>query len=575
MLIGAVYFTVITFSAETIQHPADTKPQPHTGFTTTLYSVSGKDALVNIVSNAEIEYIKLNGQDVELAYVYPATRVSHQDAIFGDIYRLPLDRQENTLDIKLLASPDLAVLRIGQKYTFIDFVIFSVFLLLPASWLAFHIGSRVLDHLLITGIPAVPVPIWIFGAGIVIRLWYAYDMGFIQFQHDYHGHVEYIKFIAKEFFVPLPHKAWEFPQQPVYYLFNGAVYAVLEQSGIGATNTLMAISWLTTLLSCVGLIYAYRLVRLLSENTFVQSCTMIFIGFMPSLVYMSSRINNDPWLAALSIITLYYLIASYQVQWQRYFYRALIFSTLMFLTKISSLVVVALMFSLLIASYLKQPEKTLNAFKLAVLIGAVVLLYTLYRAYYPAAAGLALVNSGIWPGQDLRPITLSYFFSFNLPSLVSQAQSHIGASDNLAITRSFFTYQYATMIFGEFDYSYWRNQSNWLFFNMQFLIVLALVVPLGWIGYCCLKQKTLLDWLFIAAVGLSFLLLLRFIFSFPSVSNTDFRYHAAIIFILAYFFAQGLNSIRVRYPIAQKLLNVWLTAFVFASAAFLTTLIRL
>ena len=220
------------------------------------------------------------------------------------------------------------------------------------------------------------------------------------------------------------------------------------------------------------------------------------------------------------------------------------------------------MFALLITGYIIQPDKTENALKSAMLIGAVVLVYTLYRTYYPAAGGFAMVNSGIWPGQDPRPITLSYFFSFNLPSLVSQAQSHIGASDNLAITRSFFTYQYATMIFGEFDHSYWRNQSNWLFFNMQSLIVLALIAPLGWIGYCGLKQKTLLDW--------SFLLFLHFIFSFPSVFNTDFRYHAAIMFILAYFIAQGLNTIRVRYPITQKLLNVWLTTFVFFSATFLS-----
>jgi len=150
------------------------------------------------------------------------------------------------------------------------------------------------------------------------------------------------------------------------------------------------------------------------------------------------------------------------------------------------------MFALLIASYIEQPEKTSNALRLAVLTGAVLLVNTIYRAYYPAAEGLAMVNSGIWPGQDLRPITLSYIFSFNLPSLVSEAQADIRASDNLSITRSFLTYQYATMVFGEFDYSYWRNQSYWLLFNMQFLIILALMVPLGWIGYCC-KQKTLID----------------------------------------------------------------------------------
>ena len=45
----------------------------------------------------------------------------------------------------------------------------------------------------------IPVIAYIIAAAIALRLFYFWSIGFIQFQHDYYGHIEFIQFFAEEF----------------------------------------------------------------------------------------------------------------------------------------------------------------------------------------------------------------------------------------------------------------------------------------------------------------------------------------------------------------------------------------
>lgn len=541
-----------------------------------VYSPAGLDAQINIVSATKLQAVILNGKNINVAYNYPKTRVSHQDKIFGDMYLIPLERGTNTLTVKTHKDDGQHHIQLAQKHRFPIFLITTALLLIPGTYLLIYatlplIGFSIRHW---DRRPQIPLAVMMIALGIFIRILYSLDMGYIQFQHDYHGHVEYIEFIAHEFFVPLPHKAWEFPQQPIYYLTTGGIYSLLEHLDLSKNNILKVISFITSILSCVGLIYAYRLVRLLTTDTLVHNLTMGFLCFVPSFIYMSSRINNDPWAAALACIAFFYITLSYKHHWQKYLYKALLFCSLAFLTKISALVVEAFMLVLLVTSYISSPEKMRKPLITTAFVGVPVLAYTLFRSYYPAANSLAMVNSGIWPGQDLRPIELKYLLSFNFFSLFQEAQSHIGASDNHAITRSFPTYQFSTMLFGEFDHSWWRNQSYSLFANMQALILLALAVPIGWIAFG-FKQKNTIEWMFLSAIALSLLLQLHFIFSYPSVSNTDFRYHAVVFFPLAYLYASGIAYLLNKLPKIRLMSIVWGSAFSALCITYIMTLIKL
>lgn len=579
VLAGVIYFILISFQIGTPRNSVDTNNNTSI-FSTTINAKLSKTSYINIISgHAKPQAITLNNQPVNPSFPYPETRTSHRDAVLGDVYPLDLQRGENELRI-ITAGGQQQKISLSQQYSLVDFLL-GFLALIPILYLLFNVGLRGFDAInakLATktvrrNFSLRHVPLMILFTGIALRLWYAFDMGYIQFQHDYHGHIEYLKFVAHEFFIPLPHKAWEFPQQPFYYIVNGALYAVLEGFAVPEDIILRVISFTTTVLTCIGLVYCYRLLKLLSDSVLIQSATLGFLCFIPSMLYMSSRINNDPWAFALSCIATFYIFSSCRAQWQKQLIPALLFTSLLFMTKVSALTIELLFFGLLVASYLQAPSQTRSALWQFCLVGTLLLGYTLFRGYYPATGAVHLVNSGIWPGQDLRPLTLSYFFSFNFAELYSHAQSSIVATDNHAITRSFPTYQYGTLFFGEFDYTYWRDRNSMLFPNMQLVLVLGLIIPLGWIAYC-FRKKTVIDWLFIAITLVALALVLRFATSYPSVSNTDFRYYAPVYFFFAYCFACGIDTLTARSIIARRLVSIWLGLLFVSCVVFTLALIR-
>ncbi len=580
MMSGIIYFSKISFDMTSFK--SHINHEKSSSYLMTIESQMSRRSLANIAGGGKVTEIMLNGKPVFPDYPYPKTRTSHKDSVLGDVYQFQLESGKNYLHIKTNNNQSDSALKIAQKYSFFDFFIGFISLFLPILLIIFSIASRSVECLLrinkklvildsLKGFLMGNITLLLLMIGVIIRLWYAWDMGYIQFQHDYQGHIEYIKFFANEFFVPLPHKAWEFPQQPLYYIFNGSLYALLAWFGVDEANILRAISMSTSVLSCIGLVYAYKLVKELSDKVLVNALTIGFLCFTPSFIYMSSRINNDPWAFSLSCIALFFIISSYKKQWKVGFTPALVFTSLLFLTKVSSLVVEVLFFILLISTYIHAPALVRKYLFRFYIVGLVILSYTLFRAYYPAVGIIELVNSGIWPGHDLRPLTLEYFLSFNFSSLLTNGQSHI---DNYAITRSFPTYQYATMLFGEFDYSFWRDHKAWLFINMQILVVLALVVPLGWVAYL-FRPKAFLDWVLIITSTLSIALLMKFFIQFPSVSNTDFRYHAAIFFFAAYFFAMGIDYIVSQFRFVKKFLLIWIALLHISSITFILTLISI
>ena len=56
--------------------------------------------------------------------------------------------------------------------------------------------------------------------GITIRLIYFEKYGIMTFQHDWHGHIEFIKYMSNSWSLPVPTKGLEYPQQPLYYFIS-------------------------------------------------------------------------------------------------------------------------------------------------------------------------------------------------------------------------------------------------------------------------------------------------------------------------------------------------------------------
>lgn len=542
-----------------------------------------QSVILNIVTSDEIDNIWLDSEVIHKKRDYPETRTTYQDRTYGDEYIAHLNRGENLLIFKFKKNHKNIKFTVSQKFQTFDMLFVCLLILLPVAYL----GSQLLG-VLINNISlwmrmknAIPFVFYMLGFAILLRIYYFVDMGYISFQHDYQGHIEFIKFFADNFTLPLPHKGWEYPQQPLYYMVSGTVFAIARGFGLSDWHSLWGVGWVTVILNSVSLIFAYRLVRLFTSNVLMQNLTMAFLCFTPSLIYMSTRISNDPFAASFSIIALFYIFSSYQYDFKRYFFTALFWCTALFMTKISAVAIELVFFILIVVKYhaLNNEQRKREGLidkkgmneKIVwfAMVGIVALSFTLYRAYYPAAGEFHLVNSGIWPGQDLRPLGLDYLFSFNFLELLQAGQSLIGDNDIDAITHSFPTYQYGTMLFGEFGYEYWQKKNLLLFPLQQFIIAVGLIVPIGWLAFCFLQKKRFFDWLLILIAITTLILILKFIFAYPSVSNTDFRYHVASFFALALFFAYGITCLASLRPWLHKLLSVWAVIYFSANILFI------
>ncbi|MDD3591799.1 MAG: hypothetical protein PHO65_04115 [Sulfurovum sp.] len=478
---------------------------------------------------------------------------------------------------------------IKQKITFLDYCILFSLLGVPLYGVLFTVFIGGIN-LIKRRIPAASCRLDKYGgnkseptrlllvillAGAAIRVLYFEKFGITLFQHDWHGHIEFIKYIAQNWTLPLPSKGLEYPQQPLYYLLSGGVHALSTHVGFDEGEALYAVGYFSLLCSMFFLYYAYRFMVLVIQSTWVRSVAIVFISLTPSLVYLGARINNDSLVMALGAFSLYYSVKSYQSGFEKSFYTALTGVSLLFMTKISAAPMEVLLFALLIlAYYRKKGQEATQVKKKLYWFGAVGLFllgFTLLRVYAPVENAFHMVNSARFPNQTIGALDWGYFSTFYFKELLTAGQSYIFGED--AIRFSFLTYQYGTMFFGEFDYSYFLEKSPYLKMAMQAVLLSGLLFVVGFVGYLLrLYREPLLHQLLFVTFLFNVVLVLKFMFSFPSVCNTDFRYFVGSFVLIGFIFAKGLEPIHTK-RIVGKVFHSWLTLLTVSEIIFFVLLL--
>jgi len=446
-------------------------------------------------------------------------------------------------------------INVKRKWNYVEFMVLFVLLGLPMISLLFKGFTWLLDRLkskqyfqssIVYSAQKIPLYIWvIIFFGMLIRVLYFNKFGITHFQHDWQGHVEFIKYIANYWILPLGEKGLQFPQQPFYYVIMAGIYSVGVKLGLGEMQALHTLGYFALFCSFVFLFYGYKFFMLITESRWVQIVALSFIALTPSLVYMSARINNDVLVMALSVYTLYQSVRSYQTQFQDNFYRALIGVSLLFITKISAAPVEIFLFVLLVLVYIEQEDNKEIKYKLFIfsIVGTLVLGITLLKTYLPIEQTFHMVNSsGGFPGQIIKSLDWSYFSTFNIDTLINRGYAYVFGEDS--IRYSFLTYQYGTMFFGEFEYDSLIKQHKWLKEVMQIILTFGLIYIIGFLVFIIklYKAPKLHKFLFLT-FGLNFILILKFMLSYSVVCNTDFRYFITSFGLLAFIFSQGLSYI--------------------------------
>ena len=454
---------------------------------------------------------------------------------------------------------------IKQKIDFTDYTLLFLLIGIPLFTLLFSLFIKLLDWIKITYPPLVtrekqqnsihPINKWIIGIlvlGVIIRILYFQKFGIMTFQHDWQGHIEFIKYMAENWSLPIPTKGFEYPQQSLYYVLMAGLYNLLMSNGFSDMDALYGIGYFSLLCSVLFLFYGYKLINLLTQEQFTKVIAIVFISLTPSIVYLSARINNDSLVMALAIISIFYIIKSYKNNFEKYFYIALFSVSLLFLTKISGASIELLLLTLLIYLYYKSTKEVEIKQKLYIygLVGIFLLSFTLLRVYLPLEGSFCMINSAEYPQQTLPSLGYDYFASLHLIDLILTGQSHVFGLDS--IRHSFLTYQYGTMFFGEFDYANFINKTPYLKLNMQIILALGLVFIVGFISYIIhIRKEPFINKLLFIIVTINLLLIVRLIFMYPSICNTDFRYFVSSFVLLGFIIAKGLNYLTwLRKPIS-------------------------
>ncbi len=477
---------------------------------------------------------------------------------------------------------------VAVKLGYIDFFVLFILLGTPILFLLYRLFIMLLDLFKFNPSTLSPptninmwdaskIVLWIIALGIVIRVLYFHRFGAWIFQHDWHGHIEMIKYMATHWSLPVPDTGLEFPQQPLYYLLTAPIFALLMWIGLSEEFAIFILGYISLFSSIVFLIYAYRFFRVMELSPFGIRVGMAFLAFTPSFIYTGARINNDALVMGLAAMALYYIVRAYKDGFKSYFYASLITVSLLFMTKVSTAGFELLLFATLIIAYLyaQKEQKILIAQRIwyFVWIGGALLGLTLLRLYLPTEEGVYfhMVNSsGAFPKQILPPLESDYFASFHFLSLIEASQSYVFGAD--AVRFSLPTYQYGTMFFGEFDYGWLRERVSSLQITMQAIYLIGVVFLVGGVvGYLRSIVRSGFELLLVLLATLNGLLIVKFIVDYPSVCNSDFRYLVPSFVLIGFFIAKGFESI-MQYKLATKIAILAVNSIVILEILFMIRL---
>ena len=497
---------------------------------------------MNIVADDNIITILCNGKKVP--YIY---KNGYYDYKYGEQIFVKLKKDKNSCKLSSINKNGIYTFYVKQKITFLDYFILFILFGFPILYFLNKLFFITVDKLYIPKKSLTYLPILILIIGILLRIIYFYTIDHNMFQHDLKGHQEFIKLLAQDWILPQGNKGLEYPQQHFYYLLAAVFYKVQLLIGFSENSSLHNIAYISLIGSIIFLIFSYKFVKLISNSFFVTNTLLVFTSLTPTLIYMTTRVNNDALVMPLAVATLYYLIRSYKSNFNKYFFTTLILTTVLFLTKISSATIELLFFVMLIFTY-KENNNIKSKLFIFSFVGVFILGFTLLKAYIPVTGSFHFVNSASYINQTIEPLTLNYFTSFNFLELIEMGHSHVMGSDD--IRYSFLTYQYGTMLFGEFDYVQFYEKSNYLMLIMQTIILLGLIFVLGFISYIVnIYKVSFLEKLLFLTLLLNFILILKFLFSYPSVCNTDFRYFLPSFILIGYFISKGIEYLQLSKPI--------------------------
>lgn len=528
-------------------------PVPHNHkFEGIVQSRVSQKVMLSIRIDDYFDSLYINGEYVSLEFLrerYNRRVLDHWHAA----YKVPVELSSGVNTISLYTRD------IGGGYGFsitrtflVREVLFSIlFLILPLGYLAIMgvLWAAKNREKIFSRKVSSKLPLLIVLVGAVLRVMLFATYGNKHYQHDYHSHIEYIKFVANNLTLPEPQKSLQFPQQPLYYITTAALYNVAQFFGAEHAGAMKVLGVFSIFASFMFLWGAYRIAYLIFKKNHLRIIFLGIISLTPSLIYLAARINNDVLVAVFSIWAIYYMFKYFNfTQSNKHFYKMLAFLVLAVFTKLSSAAVPFSIFIFLLYRAFTNPakkessQKELKRFAWFSVAFTIVFSIIFFRAYIPEKGEFLFILSAAFKNQTIESVDTRYFMSFNFLSLFDNAQSHVFGNDEVRF--SYPTFQFGTAFFGEYNYTRLHQEHGVTKPLMRAIYLFGLVLLVSFLGYFAFASS--MPFIYkgmILMPALNFILNAFAIYEYPSVCNSDFRYHIAIISIFVAIISFGFDKI--------------------------------
>ena len=389
--------------------------------------------------------------------------------------------------------------------------------------------------------------------GALLRIVHAAYTDFDTLAYDWDGHIEYMQYIADHWMLPPGDEGWEFHQQPLYYIFGGAVLALAR--GLHAQDSFVAVMQFFSLLMTLGTLGACGWIAALLFPAGAKNAAVargVFLGLlatMPGAIMFASRINNDVPTYLFAALCVAFLLHWWKSGSFDSWAGASIMLAMALLTKSSALPLLAPVG----LAYLLRREPLRDKLRNGAVLGGLLAI---------VLGGTLLVRVFIQGQEELVPVWVtSGLHVKNFPAayytfLPWEVLEHPFNHNWIDTHRRQFFWEYLlkSSFFGEWEFEYFRVQA------LVLLTAAMLLVPAGLYGLLrSLRRRSVIDILMALFLATSLAALATFRFLHPNSSNQELRY---VIFVL----------IPAAYALAVATENRWVRLWIVSLACVLCAL---
>jgi len=119
---------------------------------------------------------------------------------------------------------------------------------------------------------------------------------------DSHDHIEYIEYLVDKNRIPRADEGLQMYQPPLYYYFSSRIYILGEVAGVDPLKFVQLVGFLSSL----GIILlSYEILRVYFKDKFLIYGSLLFVIFLPILVYEANVITSETLFGFLATLAIY------------------------------------------------------------------------------------------------------------------------------------------------------------------------------------------------------------------------------------------------------------------------------